>query len=41
MWHIGKITLEYFAAPNVNMTLQFSCVTAVVFVAQGHVSLIF
>lgn len=30
MWHIGNITPEYFTISSVNVTLQFSCVTAVI-----------
>lgn len=39
MWRIGKITTEYFTIPSVDVTPQFSCVTAVIFVVQRHVSL--
>lgn len=30
MWHIGNITTDYFIILSVNVTLQFSCVTAVI-----------
>lgn len=39
MWRIGKITTEYFTIPGVNVTLQFSSVTAVTSVVQRCVSL--
>lgn len=32
MWHIGNVTTEYFTIPSVYVTLQFTCVTGVIFV---------